>query len=336
MTHFLKWIRYVAALALVIIIAVLVARELDFAALAEKVRHANYLYLIPSSVVNMAVVGNIILRWQNLLNGRARYWDCFAANQIGAYLNTFLPLRMGDFARSYVLQRHVPSLPMLAILSSIGAELTMDMLLLMLLMAVVLLTLPLPPLLISAGGLLAVATVVATIGIFALSRSDAVIEKLIRPLAVRFLPHRLQELVLHFVGHMRDGLSSLRSNRQLAYLMLLTLNGYILQILGNWLLLRVFLEDVTLQAALVALVGTGVGLALPLLPSSAGTYELAIVLALSAVGVDTESATAYALLMRAQQFSITAILGSLFMLREGLSINELRTAAIQPSEGMAS
>lgn len=327
----LKMLRYVAAVVLVIAIAVLVAQKLDFASLVETVRDANYFYLVPSSLMNMIVVGNIILRWQNLLNGRARFMECFAANQIGAYLNNILPLRMGDFARSYVLRRHVPHLSMVAILSSIGAELTMDMIFLMLLMAVVLLTLPLPPLLVSAGGLLAAATVIAAAALFTLSRSDLLIEKVIRPFSVRFLPHPLQDMVLHLVVHVRDGLTSLRSNRQLAYLLLLTINGYLLQILANWFLLRVFLDEVTLQAALVALVGTGVGLALPLLPSSAGTYELAIVLALSALGIDTESATAYALLMRTQQFTITAVMGSLFMLKEGLSVTELRQAVHQVS-----
>lgn len=318
-----------AALGLVLLLAVLMARELDFDQLWEKVRHANYLFLIPSTFINIVVVGNIVLRWQNLLNGRAGFMDCLTANQIGAYLNTILPLRMGDFARSYVLQRHVKNLPVMAILSSIGAELTMDMLVLMLLLAVTLMILPLPALLVSAGGLLAVATLVATIAVFALARSDTLIEKIIRPLATRLLPHRLQDLVLHFVGHIREGLSGLRSNRQLAFLLFLTVIGFGLQIVANWLLLRVFLEDVTWQAALLALIGTGVGLALPLLPSAAGTYELAIVLALSAVEIDTESATAFALLMRAQQFSLTLLMGSFFMLREGVSLNELRRATTE-------
>lgn len=332
MNGWLKRLRYVAAVILVIVVALGVAQKLDVVSLLETVRDANYLYLIPSTLINIAVAANIVLRWQNLLNGRAAFMECFAANQIGAYLNNILPLRMGDFARSYVLRRRVPHLSMVAILSSIGAELTMDMLILMLLLALVLLTLPLPPLLVSAGGLLAVATGVAAAAVFALSRSDRLIEVVIRPLVRRILPHRLQEKVLHLVEHMRDGLASLRSNRQLAYLMLLTVNGYLLQILANWFLLRVFLEEVSLQAALVALIGTGVGLALPLLPSSAGTYELAIVLALSALHIDTESATAYALLMRTQQFTITAVIGSLFMLKEGLSVTELRQAASQSVE----
>jgi uncharacterized membrane protein YbhN (UPF0104 family) len=68
-------------------------------------------------------------------------------------------------------------------------------------------------------------------------------------------------------------------------------------------------------------------LALPLLPGSAGTYELAVGLALSSIGIEPEVAAAFALVLHAQQVSITLVTGSLSMLREGVSLREIRRAA---------
>ena len=322
-------LRVIVTLVFIVLMMALAAQALDFDEFTEALRDANWIYLIPSTVLNVMTVGIIVLRWQTLLNRRAGFFDCLSANQIGAHLNVLLPLRLGDFTRSYLIRRHAPELSMIAILSSIGAELTFDMLVLMLLLALVLLVLPLPGLLTSAGLLLAVLTTIAAVSIFSLARSDWMIRMIIHPLAARFLPDKMQNWILGAVERIQDGLSSLRSNRQIAFMMSLTLLGYAVQVISNWLLLRVFLDDVALSAGLVALVGSGVGLALPLLPGSAGTYELAVTLALSSTGIDPEEAAAFALILHGQQVVMTIVFGSLFMLREGVSIHELRDASRQ-------
>jgi uncharacterized protein (TIRG00374 family) len=305
----------------------LAARTLDLAELWEILRAARWGFLIPSTVLNIITVGVIVLRWQFLLNRRAAYLDCFTSNQVGAYLNNLLPLRMGDFTRSYLLRRRYPSLSMAAILASIGAELTFDMSVLMVLMALVLVVLPLPSLLTSAGALLAVLTVIAAAGVLSMARSDFFPRRVLRPLAERLLPERFQAGVGSLLERAQDGLVALKSNRQLVIILGYTTLGFAIQVLSNWLLLNAFLDDVALHAGLVALVGAGIGLALPLLPGSAGTYELAVALALSSIGIEPEVAAAFALVLHAQQVSVTLVTGSLSMLREGVSLQEIRRAA---------
>jgi len=304
-------------LALVVLggVGVLALTALDLNTLRETLRGARWGFLIPSTLINLVVLGNTVWRWRVLLGFRARFMDCLAANQIGAHLNILLPLRLGDFTRSYLIQRHA-KLPMLAILASIGAELTFEMAVLVLILAGVLLILPLPPLLTSAAGLLAVVTVVAAVGILVLARSQ------LDP--HRFLPAPIAQMI----HRMQEGVSSLRSNRQFAQVLAHTCLGYGLQVVSNWLLLQAFLPDVTLSAGLVAVVGAGLGLALPLLPGAAGTYELAVTLALSSVGIAPEAAAAFALVLHGQQVFITLVMGSGFMLREGVSLGELRQAAV--------
>lgn len=323
----LRWLRFVAILWVIGAVFFLAARALDVDELRHTLREARWGYAVPSTALNVLTVGIIVLRWHTLLNFRARYLDCLSANQVGAYMNNLLPFRLGDFTRSYLLRRHAPELSVVAILSSIGAELTFDMMILMILLAGVVTLLPLPALLTQAGALLAVLTAAAAVGVFTLGRSDHAVERLVRPLARRWLPDGLQKPLLHMVERVQDGLSSLRSNRQVLIVLALTLLGYTVQVVSNGLLLKVFIADAPSYAGLVALVGAGVGLALPLLPGSAGTYELAVALALTSIGIEPTAAAAFALVLRGQQFGMTLVLGSFFMLKEGVNIKELRQAA---------
>jgi uncharacterized protein (TIRG00374 family) len=324
-----RYWQFVAIPLVIVVLLFAAARLLDFETLRETLRSARWEFLIPSTILNVITVGVIVLRWRTLLGGRARYQDCLAANQIGAYMNLLVPLRMGDFTRSYILRRHAPALSMVAILSSIGAELTFDMAVLMVLLGLVLLLLPLPPLLTSAGAVLAVLTIIAAGSVFALGRSEKFADRAVRPLLEK-LPGRLSELALEFMERAQDGLSSLRSNKQFLVILALTLLGYSLQIVSNTLLLHAFLPDADLQAGLLALVGSGLGLALPLLPGSTGTYQVAVTLALTSLGIEAEVAAAFAVILHAQQFAITLVMGSLATAREGVSLRELRKAAEVP------
>lgn len=323
-----KRFRPFLAVGLITLIVFLVLRSLDLNEVWAILQAARWGFLIPSTTLNVLTVGLIVYRWQNLLEFRAPFWECLAANQIGAYLNMLLPMRLGDVSRSYLIRQHVPHLSVVAILASIGAELTFDMLVLMLLLAVLLMVLPLPALLTSAGALLAVVTVIAVLGILSLSRADWFLEKVLRPLATRLLPQGVAEFGLRQVEKMQAGLSALKNNRQVLVILGITVAGFAVQVVSNWLLLWMFLESVPVYLGLVALVGAGLGLALPLLPAAAGTYELAISLALVSAGVDAEVAAIFALILRAQQAAITIVLGSGFLLREGLTLHDLQAAVL--------
>jgi uncharacterized protein (TIRG00374 family) len=175
-----------------------------------------------------------------------------------------------------------------------------------------------------AGAVLAIATVIAVAGVLTLARGDEIVDQFLG-----WLPQRVEAFILGILHRMRDGLSSLRSNRQIGIVLLWTISGYAIQVFSNRLLLQAFWEDAQLSAGLVALVGSGLGLALPLLPGSTGTYELAVTLALTSLGIEAEAAAAFALVLHGQQVAITILMGSLFTLREGVSLGELRRAAQQ-------
>lgn len=322
-----KLTRFIPMLVVISLIAIVAANTLDLDTLRQTLRGAQWAWLVPSSIVNVIVLGNIILRWQNIVGHGVRYWDCWHANQVGAYANILLPMRLGDVTRAYTLRRHYPNLTMLGILATVGAELTFDMLILMLLLAVVLMTLSLPPLLASAGAVLALATLVAAGGVFALARGDALLDRVIRPLVNRLLPARLAAMVLGLVGRMQTGLGTLRSNRQIVFLMGLSILGYVLQVFANWFLLRALVPDATLTAGLLALVGAALGLALPLLPGATGTFQLAVTLALTSVGIQPEAAAAFSVVLHAQQIIMTLFMGNIALLREGMKLQDLRTIA---------
>jgi uncharacterized protein (TIRG00374 family) len=325
----IKYSRPLLMLGLLALIGLLARQALDWGEVGAALRGARWAYLIPSTLLNLVTLGLIILRWQHLLGFRTGFQNCLWANQVGAYMNTLLPFRLGDLTRSYLLRRHVPDLSPIAILSSIGAELTFDMLILMLLLAALVLLLPLPPLLTQAGALLAVLTLLAVLGVLILGRGEGPGLRWLAGLLHRFLPARLAAPAEHLLGRVQEGLSSIQDNRILARVLALTVGGYILQIISNQLLVLMFLPDPPLYAGLLVLVGAGLGMALPLLPASAGTYELAVTLALASSGVAPEAAAVVAVVLRAQQLGMTVILGSLGLMREGLSLGQVQAATRQ-------
>jgi len=300
-----------------------VTRLLEPRTLWETLRGGAWSYALPSTALNALTVGVIVWRWRTLLNGEAGFWACYRANQIGAYGNNWLPFRMGDLIRTWVITRRYPYLGRPRVLASIGAELTLDMAVLMILLALVVSVLPLPPLLTQAGLLLAALTALAVTGVFALAWFSPPAPK---PQAPTSFLGRAVVLAWGVFTGIQAGVRPLRQGRRLLAVAALTLLGYAVQIVSNALLLRVFWPSADLAAGLVALVGAGMGLALPLLPGSAGTYQAAVILALSSLGVPLETATAYALLLHGQQILLTALMGNLCLAYEGLSLGAVQKA----------
>ena len=113
------------------------------------------------------------------------------------------------------------------------------------------------------------------------------------------------------------------------------LPGFLLLLL-SWILSMVqqyvIILDILPQAQfwwVVLLIGAGaLGFAIPSAPAGIGVYEAAMVGAFLLLNVDSESALAIALVLHAMQFVVSAIFGTIGLIREGQSIQSLIGRAV--------
>lgn len=119
------------SLALGVGLLVLALRPVDFAALGEALRDANYLYLIPLTVLALAAHAIRAWRWGLLLDAlpddrTARLGATFPALMIGYMVNYAAP-RLGEVARAVTLARQT-RLPLPGVVGTVAAERVLDVL----------------------------------------------------------------------------------------------------------------------------------------------------------------------------------------------------------------
>ena len=98
----------------------------DFRAMAQAIRSANYLILLlalPLSFIWMAVRGIV---WRTLLRNRAPYRDVFLTLGEGYLMNNFLPFRLGEIGRAFLLSRK-SDLQFMEIIPTIVIERAVDL-----------------------------------------------------------------------------------------------------------------------------------------------------------------------------------------------------------------
>ena len=218
---------------------------------------------------------------------------------IGYFVNTVLPVRLGDLARALLASRtlHIPGL---ATLGTIVVERLADGLTILALVIVFGLVVSGTSTLVTSALLLValgVAAAVALVGAAVVARR------------LRLQETRYGSALLAFVRRIAVGATALRDPRTLLLVVALTLAAF-------WVAVGAFLAtcaavgiSVTpLQAALV-MGGLALSTALPVAPGSLGTYEFVGVAILTSFGIAPEAALATVLLVHAMALLLPATLG---------------------------
>ena len=129
------------------------------------------------------------------------------------------------------------------------------------------------------------------------------------------------------IGFIRDVLVRLPKmfdTLTLLWVVIVSLVAWALSILVIYTILTLVLPAaVTFQQAFVVFSAMAIGRAIPGLPGSLGTYEAAIVLAMTTLGYNAEEALAAALTMRASQVVVVTIAGLLILCRDGTGLARL-------------
>ncbi len=303
-------------------------RKTDFGELFHHLARANYLYLIPASLLTVAALWVRAVRWGLLLHP-LKSIDAntlFSATSIGFMCNNVLPMRLGEFIRAFVIRRST-GVRATAAFATIVVERLFDLFAMIGVFGVLLLFAPFENRQFKLGALLACVGGLGVLGGLVLYH--------LRPqsteiLVGRFLPGKVRTKVLGWLRSFGSGLEIFRDVRRLLGVGALTvLMWFMITVVIKICFASARLEEggATLPAtsSLVVLVVIAIGVMVPSGPGFVGTMQAASVLGLAIVGYhDSDRALSFSILYHATQWFPVVLVGLIYLVRENLSLAQVR------------
>lgn len=305
------------ALVSIVLIAVILY-FVDFRQMAQAIRSANYLLLaiaLPLSLVWMMVRAVV---WRVLLRKRASYRDVLFTEGEGYLMNTFLPLRLGELGRAFLLSRKC-DMQFMEIIPTIVIERAVD---LGYSAGILLASLPFVVGAEGAGQIGAVvgsAVIVGLVVLYLLARNRQWAMEVFRQLSQRWPV--LQRVGGGFIEAFLEGLAVLTDSWLFArFLFWMTVN-WAVSILSYYLIIRAFFPDAQMIWAFFGLGVAAFGNAIPSLPGAIGTFEGAFGGALTVLTGDQSTAFAAALAGRLYLYIGAISFGLIGLASEGQTLS---------------
>jgi uncharacterized protein (TIRG00374 family) len=307
-----------AVISIVIIAAILYF--VDFRAMAASIRNANYALLGIVTALSFVWMGVRALVWRTLLRERASYKDVLFTLGEGYLLNNFLPFRMGEIGRAFLLSRK-SDMRFLEILPTIVIERAVD---LGITAAILLLSLPF---IVGAEGSAQIGII---IGILVLA-GLAVLYLLVRNQQWALDQfHRLSQrwpALQRFGGSILEsffeGLGVLTNAGLFARFLFWMAVNWAIAILQYYLIVRAFFPQAQVAWGMFILGAAAFGGAIPSLPGAVGTFDGAIAAALTLLTGDQSTSLAVALTARFYNYLNSLIIGGIGLGREGQTLSEI-------------
>jgi len=293
----------------------------DLSAMVEAVRNANYGLLGIALVIGFIWMGVRAIVWRVLLRERASFKDVFFTVGEGYLLNNFLPFRLGEIGRAFLLSRK-SDMQFMEILPTIVIERVMDLGY----SAIILLAaLPFVVGAEGAGQIGIVVGIIVLIGIillYVLARNNQWALDLFHKLSARW--PALQRFGGNFLEAFFAGLSVLTDGWLFfRFLFWMTLNWGI-AIISYYLIIRAFFPQAQVVWGMFGLGAAAFGGAVPSLPGAVGTFEGAFGGAITLLTGDPSTAStalAVALTGRLYNYINSSVIGGIGLLREGQTLS---------------
>jgi glycosyltransferase 2 family protein len=284
------------------------------------------LFSIPIGIILLSIAIYLVsmvaraLAWHFLLQRKAEPKRVILALNEGYFFNNILPFRIGELARAFLLGRR-SHLGMFYVLSTIVVERSYD---LAIAAGLLLITLPLALQLDWARPIAAVLLLVIVFGLIALylaARNREWVELQVERLAGRW--GLVRRFVLPQLHGLLNGFSVLTRFEFFAGSFGLLLLSWVLAIVRDWLLIRSFIADAPFWWAALGISAANIMGAVPFAMGALGTYELGGTGALTLVGMPSEMALAYILVVHVTHLFFSTLFGAYAISQEGQTFSEL-------------
>ncbi|MBZ5694006.1 MAG: flippase-like domain-containing protein [Acidobacteriia bacterium] len=259
------------------------------------------------------------LRWKFLLApfGKVRLGRSIRAVYSGLFANIILPLRPGEFLRSYVLANS-EDIRLGRVLGSVGVERFIDLVVATAALAAVSLVVELPRRFQRVAYILGIVTLVllAIVGALILYLEIKIGSTPQPDARRRRLPGRAMAVLtdLHAMGTAPSFYPAVLTSLLIPFF----------QVLGLWAMMHSYGLQLSFLAAVVVLLIINLGVSLPNAPANVGAYQLFCVLGLSVFQVEKTTATGFSIFAFLALTLPLVFLGFAALLRSGLSLRSMR------------
>lgn len=296
----------------------LILAFVDVRQLVDAIRQANPFWLVVSVFVAISWLAIRGVVWRTLLRGKAPYWAVFQTLNEGYLLNNFLPLRLGEVGRAFLLSRKT-NLTFMEILPTIIIERVLD---LAFSAAILLSAIPFvagaPDTLKQAAYVASGLVVIGLFAMYLLARNHVWALGMFEKMSLRWpILQRFGELVKSLF----EGLAILTDGW--LFLRVLGLMGvnWAIAIMQYLVILLAFFPNAQVVWAMFGLGAAAFGGAVPALPGSVGTFEGAMGGALLLVTFDKARSFGAAIVTHLFNYVITGIVGIYALAREGQTLS---------------
>lgn len=322
--------RWLLQSVVVVVLLGLAAWRINLRELGDSFAEAQYGWLVFALAV---YIGSRVVHaweWQITLTkvGRAPFFGLFGATLIGTLVNAVVPAAAGDVVKIQIVANRY-GLPRAGLVAGRGAEAIVNALI-MVVFIIVSFTLPSAGFasttvlwLLAGGTLLGFA---ATVFI-----SHRVPENAPRWRVLARLPGRLQRGIESHWPRFREGFEVMRRPKLLAIEVLLNLFGWGVDILICWAFGQAFNLDLPLAAYVSVTVVVAIITTFPITFGNVGTYELALLSALSLYDISAQDALAYAVGSHVFSTLFNIGLGAMAMWVMGLHPREIFSLRTKPA-----
>ena len=276
------------------------------------------------------------IRWQLLLAVRRApsFGRAFSVLSIGLMVNAFLPARLGEFARAY-LMGEAEADSKVYVLGTIAVEKVADLLFLLLSLIVLLSQMALPKWLAGpARGSALVLAILVPCFVLLVWQRDFILQRLER--IFRFVPSVWREWLLRQTRYGFTSLEVLRRPRLLIGVFGWSLIVWILNTLTNYLVFLALELVMPVLASLLLLVVLQVGTAVPSSPGRIGVFQYLVILSLAIFTMDKNTALGYSIVLYLVIYVPIALLGVWGLWHEKITWGKLTEAAVRFSVGLKS
>lgn len=305
----------------------LALRDVDLTQVGASLLQADMRLLAMAAASFVATVLAKAARWRLLfaLRREPPLGRCFSVLAIGMMVNAFVPARLGELVRAYLIGEAEGESKVYA-LGTIAVEKVSDLGLLVAASVLLLAQMSLPQWLVGPSQATAVMVAVAVLLCWlAVRQNDRVLQGLGR--VVRFLPGDWGARLVEQAGLGLASLKVVQHPRLLAGLLLWTLLVWLLGMATNYVVFLAMGLSLSLWAALFLLVVLQAGVAVPSSPGKVGVFHYLTMLALAVFGVEKEVALGYAVILHLVVYVPMALLGIYGLWREKVAWEKVSALA---------
>jgi len=290
----------------------------DLRAMLDAIRHANYGLLAIALAIGFLWMVIRAVVWRTLLRNRASYQAVFWTIGEGYLLNNFLPFRLGEIGRAFLLSRK-SDMEFMEILPTIVIERFMDLGYSAIILLAAL------PFVVRAGGaerigvIVGVIVLIGFVILYLLARYNQWALGLFHKLSARW--PTLQRSGGNFLESFFIGLGVLNDGWLfIRFLFWMTVNWGV-AIVSYYLIIRAFFPQAQVVWGMFGLGAAAFGGAIPSLPGAVGTFEGAFGGAVTLLTGNQSTALAVALTGRLYNYINSGVIGGIGLLREGQTLS---------------